>query len=57
MQTQQTQNNFPGPKSYRDFREQAPGNVDLGGYYPPRTSVGNTSLHDLNSSDPTQPQS
>ena len=27
MQTQQTQNSFPGPQRYRDFREQAPGNV------------------------------
>ena len=25
MQTQQTQNSFPGPKSYRDFRETCPG--------------------------------
>ena len=24
MQTQQTQNSFPGPKSYRDFRETGP---------------------------------
>ena len=24
MLTQQTQNNFPGPKSYRDFRETGP---------------------------------
>ena len=55
MQTQQTQNSFPGLKSYR--AEQAPGNVDLGGYYPPLTSVGNTSLLYLNSSDHTQPQS
>ena len=55
MQTQQTQNSFPGLKSYQT--EQAPGNVDLGGYYPPLTSVGNTSLLDLNSSDHTQPQS
>ena len=55
MQTQQTQNSFPGLQSYR--AEQAPGNVDLGGYYPPLSSVGNTSLLDLNSSDHTQPQS
>ena len=27
MQTQQTHNSFPSPKSYRKFREQAPGLV------------------------------
>ena len=51
MQTQQTQNSFPRPKSYWHFREQDPGNVDLGGYYPPQTSVGKRPLLDLNSSD------
>ena len=25
MQTQETQNSFSGPKSYRDFRETGPG--------------------------------
>ena len=32
MQRQQTQNSFPGPKSYRDFRETGPWFVRLGYY-------------------------